>query len=210
MSKPYVMHRACPSDLPKVVALLDERKQWLHEWGSDQWNTGRAFDDRMANAVGRGDTWLLKDDGASIATLTITSEGDPDFWTAEELRAPALYLGKMASAVRRSGEGLGSLMLSWAQDWAARSGFYLLRWDVWRTNEQLQDYYRSIGGRYIRTVHAAHRPSGALFQIPARRIANLSDCVVTYSSTRTDPTGSDAFARALTIPRQGVDDQTDA
>jgi len=87
----------------------------------------------------------------------------------------------MASAVGRSGEGLGSLMLSWAQDWAARSGFDSLRWDVWRTNKQLQDYYQSIGGRYIRTVHADHRWSGALFQIPARRITDLADHVTTHS-----------------------------
>ena len=78
-------------------------------------------------------------------------------------------------------QGLGSLVLSWAQDWAARSGFDSLRWDVWRTNEQLQDYYRSIGGRYIRAVHAAHRWLGALFQIPARRITNLTDHVATHS-----------------------------
>jgi hypothetical protein len=97
------------------------------------------------------------------------------------LKEPALYLAKMASAVHRSGEGLGSLMLSWAQDWAARSGCDSLRWDVWRTNEQLQDYYRSIGGRYIRTVQAADRWSGVLFDIPARRITDLSDCVITYS-----------------------------
>jgi hypothetical protein len=72
-------------------------------------------------------------------------------------------------------------MLSWAQDWAARSGFDSLRWDVWRTNDELQGYYRSLGGHYLRTVPAAHRWSGALFQIPARRITDLSDHVITYS-----------------------------
>ena len=197
MSKPYVMHRAGPADLPEVMALLDERRRWLHERESDQWNTGREFDTRMANAVDRRNTWLLRDGGTSIATLTITSEGDPDFWTPDELNESALYLGKMASAVRRSGEGLGSLMLSWAQDWAARSGFDSLRWDVWRTNKQLQDYYQSIGGRYIRTVRAAHRWSGALFQIPARRIASLSDCVVTYSPSWIDPAVSNALLEVV-------------
>ena len=191
MSKPYVMHRADPADLSEVMALLDERKRWLQERGSDQWNTNRVFGARMGSAVDRQQTWLLRDDGASIGTLTITSEGDPDFWTPEELRAPALYLGKMASSVRRRGEGLGSLMFSWAQDWTARSGFDWLRWDVWRTNEQLQDYYRSLGGQYLRTVHASDRWSGALFQIPARRIAYLSDRVVTYSSSRTDSADSE-------------------
>ena len=151
----------------------------------------------MAHAISHRNTWLLRDDGAAIATLTLTSEGDPDFWTPEELSQPALYLGKMASAVSRSGEGLGSLMLAWAHDRATHSGFDSLRWDVWRTNEKLQDYYRSVGGQYIRTVHAAHRWSGALFAIPARRIPHLSERVITYSPEWTDPIGSDAFAGVL-------------
>ncbi len=181
MSKPYVMHRAGAADLPEVMALLDERTRWLRERGNQQWNTGRNFETGIIDAISRRNTWLLRDDGASIATLTLTSDGDPDFWTTDERREPALYLGKMASAVRRGGEGLGSLMLSWAQDWTARSGFDSLRWDVWRTNEQLQNYYRSVGGRYVRTVQVAGRWSGALFEIPATRIADLSDCVITYS-----------------------------
>jgi GNAT superfamily N-acetyltransferase len=178
MSKPYVMHWARLADLPEVMALLDERIRWLAERGSDQWNTGRAFGARMANAIDRHETLLLRDEGEPIATFTMTPEGDPDFWAPDELKESALYLGKMASAVRRRGEGLGSLLLSWAQDWAARSGFDSLRWDVWRTNRQLQDYYRSIGGQYIRTVHTAHRWSGSLFQIPAKRVCHLTDCVM--------------------------------
>ncbi|MBV9014005.1 MAG: GNAT family N-acetyltransferase [Pseudonocardiales bacterium] len=181
MSKPYGMDRADIGDLSEVMALLDERTRWLRERGHDQWNTGRDPKAYIINAIGRRNTWLLRDNGTSLATLTLTSQGDPDFWTLEELRQPALYLGKMASTVRRSGEGLGSLMLAWAQDLAARTGFDYLRWDVWRTNKQLQDYYRSLGGRYIRTVPAAHRWSGALFHIPARRIAGLSDHVITCS-----------------------------
>jgi GNAT superfamily N-acetyltransferase len=181
MSKPYVMHRAGTADLSEVMALLDERTRWLRERGNEQWNTGRNFETLIIDAIGRRNTWLLRDDGASLATLTLTSDGDPDFWTPKELREPALYLGKMASTLHRSGEGLGSLMLSWAQDWAARSGFDSLRWDVWRTNKQLQEYYRSVGGRYVRTVQTTGRWSGALFEIPARRIADLADSVITYS-----------------------------
>jgi GNAT superfamily N-acetyltransferase len=181
MSKPYVIHRASAADLPEVMALLDERTRWLRERGNQQWNTGRNFETGIIDSISQRNTWLLRDDGTSIATLTLTSDGDPDFWTPDELRESALYLGKMASAVRRSGEGLGALMLSWAQDWTARSGFDSLRWDVWRTNEQLQNYYRSVGGRYVRTAHVAGRWSGALFEIPARRIADLSDCVITHS-----------------------------
>lgn len=197
MTRPYVMHSANLSNLAEVMSLLNERIRWLHEQGSEQWNTGRDFEASIVDSIDRRDTWLLRDGDRSIGTLTLTPEGDPDFWTPEELRDPALYIGKMASAMRRRGESLGRLMLLWAQDWAARSGFDLLRWDVWRTNARLQDYYRSIGGRYIRTVHPAHRWSGALFQIPAGRIANLSDDVVTHSLTATANADYEAHAATL-------------
>lgn len=186
MSKPYVMHHAVPADLEDVMGLLDERIRWLRGRGSEQWNMGRDFRAKIVDSIDRRNTWLLRDSDAAIGTLTLTPQGDADFWTPEELRDPALYAGKMASAVCRRGEGLGQLMLSWAQDWAAQSSFNLLRWDVWRTNDQLQDYYRSVGGQYVCTVHPAHRWSGALFQIPARRIVNLSDDVVTSSLGATD------------------------
>jgi hypothetical protein len=90
VSKPYVMHWASPADLPEVMALLDERRRWLHEWGSDQWSPDRAFATRMAHAVDRRETLLLRDEGVSIATITVTSEGDPDFWTPDELKESAL------------------------------------------------------------------------------------------------------------------------
>jgi GNAT superfamily N-acetyltransferase len=194
VTKPYTMHRAGPADLGEVMALLNERIRWLHEQGSEQWNTGRNFRAKVIDSIDKRNTWLLRDGDDFIGTLTLSSEGDPDFWTPEELRDPALYVGKMASAVCRRGEGLGRLMLQWAQDWAARSGFDLLRWDVWRTNEELQGYYRSIGGQYLRTTHPAHRWSGALFQVPASRIADLSNDVVTHVPSPADHANEATFA----------------
>jgi hypothetical protein len=54
------------------------------------------------------------------------------------------------------------------QDHASKSGRDIVRWDAWRTNPQLQDYYRSIGAQHLRTVDVADRWSGALFEVPAK------------------------------------------
>jgi GNAT superfamily N-acetyltransferase len=167
MAKPYVIRRAVDDDLETVMWLLDQRISWLHARGSDQWNTGRSFRNRMVNNIVRGETWLVIDDERGIGTFSISADGDPDFWRPDELAESALYLGKMASDVARSGEGLGRLMVGWTRDWAARSGYALVRWDVWRTNPSLQDYYRSLGARHIRTVDVADRWSGALFEMDA-------------------------------------------
>jgi hypothetical protein len=85
----------------------------------------------------------------------------------------------MASKIERRGEGIGALMIRWTQDHAAKSGLDIVRWDAWRTNPQLQDYYRSIGARYIRTVDVADRWSGALFEMPAKVDGTLTEQLVT-------------------------------
>jgi predicted N-acetyltransferase YhbS len=105
--------------------------------------------------------------------------GDPDFWTPEELSDKAAYVSKMASKIERQGEGIGDLLVRWVQDWAARSALNVVRWDAWRTNPGLQEYYRSLGARHVRTVDVADRWSGALFEVPARQYPSLQDQVIT-------------------------------
>jgi acetyltransferase (GNAT) family protein len=179
MTKPYVMHQALHSDLNAVMALLDARIRWLRAKGSDQWSTGSTFRTRLTNNIEQGETWLLKDDNESIATITLSTLGDPDFWSPDELRERAIYVGKMASKIERNGEGIGALMIRWTQDYAAKLGLDVVRWDAWRTNPQLQEYYRSIGAHHIRTVDVADRWSGALFEMPARADASLVAQLVT-------------------------------
>lgn len=180
MAKPYVMRVAEPDDLDVVMGLLDARIRWLRERQSDQWSTGSTFRTRLTNHIERSETWLLEDNSEAVATITLGMEGDPDFWTPHELRERAIYVSKMASQVKRRGEGLGALMIRWTQDRAARAGLDFVRWDAWRTNSQLQDYYRSIGARYVRTVDVADRWSGALFEVPAKVDDALTVQLVTH------------------------------
>lgn len=178
MSKPYVMRMASMSDLDTVMELLDRRIRWLRERGSDQWSTGSTFRTRLTNNIHCGETWLLWDAADPVATSTISTTGDPDFWSPDELNDKAVYISKMASKLERSGEGLGALMIRWVQDWAARSSLDYVRWDAWRTNPQLQAYYRSLGAAYVRTVDVADRWSGALFEMPAQRDTELTRLIV--------------------------------
>lgn len=157
--------------------LLHRRIQWLRQRGSDQWSTGSTFRTRLTNNIACRETWLLWDEADPIATITVSTTGDPDFWDPDELHDKAAYVNKMASKIERRGEDIGALMIRWVQDWAARSGLEFVRWDAWRTNPQLQVYYQSLGARHIRTVDVADRWSGALFEMPAQRDQDLADLV---------------------------------
>lgn len=158
------MARAQADDLAVVMDLLDQRTAWLHERGSDQWST-REFKPLMQDAIAQGFTWLLRDEaGTAVATLTTNTVADPDFWNSNEIAQPAYYLSKLATAIQWKGHGIGKLLISWSAKYAREHGVNLIRWDVWRTNHGLQDYYRSLGAQHLRTVEVPGRRSGALFE----------------------------------------------
>ncbi|KAL4886447.1 hypothetical protein BJY04DRAFT_213213 [Aspergillus karnatakaensis] len=165
----FAMRQAEPSDLDTVLSLLENRVTWLHEKGTAQWQTS-IFHQRLASIISRGETWLLLDEAQTpvqaVGTVTVQTEGDPGFWYTHELQTPALYISKMATRVDRRGEGLGRLIVSWCSDFAARRGMVAVRWDAWRTNSKLHDYYVGIGARFLRM--AGDGDGNLLHPLPAR------------------------------------------
>jgi GNAT superfamily N-acetyltransferase len=157
---------ATGDDLDEVLALLNQAASWLHSRGLDQWPGGFGAD-RIAPLLDRGEVYLLHEDTAAIATVTVSRRGDTDFWTPAELAEPALYIAKLAVARDHAGNQLGELILRWTVDLAARQHLTWARLDAWRTNHQLHSWYRRIGWQQVRTVPLPHRNSGTLFQRPA-------------------------------------------
>jgi hypothetical protein len=158
----YTLTRATAADEPTVTGMLAERVEWLASRGLDQWGAKDPARS-IAATIAAGETWLLVDDvtGTAVGTLTMTTRPDRDFWHDH---VPALYLSKLATRVDQAGNGLGRLLVHAAYLYGQQHQVSLLRWDVWRTNTQLQDYYRDLGGELVDVVEVAGRNSGALFQ----------------------------------------------
>ncbi|MFC8273818.1 GNAT family N-acetyltransferase [Streptomyces sp. NPDC057271] len=151
------------ADLRTVIALWEHAATWLDERGIDQWQYPPR-EDRIKANIEAGECWVVEADGAPVATITLDEHADPDFWTAAEAAEPALYVHRMVVRRDVAGVNLGSSMLDWAGQQALRKGKQLLRLDAWRTNDGLQRYYADRGFAHVRTVEAADRSSGALFQ----------------------------------------------
>lgn len=168
------IRRANGDDLPAIIALRTESEKWLADQGIEQWTA--KWDDvgrrKLSDSVRRREAWVIKDGGRTIATVTLNTRPDLDFWHPE-VDGPALYLYKMLVSRKRSGEGVGVDILDWATDRAAKEGYPYLRLDVWRTNHALQHYYLANGFEYVRTEIVPGRDSGACFQRRAARISDL-------------------------------------
>ncbi len=77
-----VIGRASSADLAAVLEILDGAARWLHQQGIDQWPTGlpSLSPDRIAAQIQRGETYLISEDCAPIATIAVSAAGDPDYW----------------------------------------------------------------------------------------------------------------------------------
>lgn len=159
-----VIRRATPEDYTTVMTVLTERITWLRDQGRDQWTT-RDFHPVMTALIDQGQTWLLWEGDRPVATVTLTTIADTDFWTPAERAQPALYVSKLATSLAASGRGLGVEIMRWAYHYARSRSIPRLRWDVWRTNSALQQYYARCGFQPLRTARVAGRSSGVLYEL---------------------------------------------
>ncbi|MFC7331476.1 GNAT family N-acetyltransferase [Marinactinospora rubrisoli] len=166
---------ATPADLSDVVQLLNDAADRLADRGVDQWRRGWMTADRMRKMIAKGETFIVEDDGKAVATFSLSTIPDPDFWTPEEQSDPALYLAKLARD--KDSQGVGEWALNWALRHAARSGYNRVRLDAWASNHDLHEYYRSRGWRHLRTMLVPGRKSGALFEKCTERETMISTVV---------------------------------
>jgi GNAT superfamily N-acetyltransferase len=147
-----------------MVDLRREAEEWLAQRGIDQWTSkwntiGR---EKLRRATRQRRAWVV-DIGTDIAAGTVTLGGpDEELWHIDD--GPALYLYKMIVARRYAGCGIGSFIIEWALEQAARYGYPSLRLDTWPTNTRLLDYYKEQGFTLVRIEQIPGRDSGALFQ----------------------------------------------
>ena len=111
--------RAGGNDHDAIVRLIDGAAQWLRltqdtdQW-AHPWRSEEERSNRIRRDLARGRTWLLRDDGIAVATITADSEPCP-IWTAERQREPAVYARRLVVGRDHAGLGLGTALLDWAR-----------------------------------------------------------------------------------------------
>lgn len=166
---PFTVRAAEPSELSTVVELWEEAAAWLNERNIDQWQYAPRTA-RIEENLRAGEVFFVEDPSGVVATITLDSHADDDFWTAPEADEPAMYAHRMVVRRNASGSNLGSSMIDWASQRAQSNGAKWLRLDAWRSNDRLGDYYRGLGFTHLRTVPIEGRGSGALYQRPAGEV----------------------------------------
>ena len=103
--------RADENDHDAIVGLIDAAAQWLRRTkDTDQWAQPWRSEEDRSNRILRdltaGKTWLLRDDGIAVATITADPQDYP-LWPAERQREPAVYVRRLVVGRDYGGGGSG-------------------------------------------------------------------------------------------------------
>ncbi|WP_330335783.1 GNAT family N-acetyltransferase (plasmid) [Streptomyces sp. NBC_00536] len=164
-----ILVRAEEADLARLLKFRSDASAWLATLGTDQW--AKPFPaSHILSSIRRGQVYLAKDhpEKDAAATITLDRDADESLWTPDEVTQGAFYVHKLAVDRAHAGTGLGTRLLDWAGDEAARQGARWLRLDAWTTNTRLQEYYRAQGFTHVRTSRDPQVVSGWAAQRPSR------------------------------------------
>jgi GNAT superfamily N-acetyltransferase len=179
MTHTHTIRPATASDITAIFGLIGKAAQWLQaSKGTDQW--ARPWpnqadrDERIAQGIEHGLTWIAESNGSLLGTITYRQQGRDTLWTPEELSDPAVYVSRLIVGREHAGQGIGAALIDWAglrgiREWQAN----WLRVDVWTTNTALHGYYKEQRFTHLRTVPFETEweyPSAALFQKPSSDI----------------------------------------
>ena len=164
-----IIRSAVPDDLDEVIDLFRDASAWLAARGINQWQRDPRVE-QVRRDIAEGTVFVGQDDhtGEIVATVTVDTFADPDFWGPEDEPRSALYLHRMIVARPLAGRRLGHQLTEWIMQLAHALGYQRVRLGCWRSNTPLQRYYAAHGWRWVRTVDVPWRESGALFEMDVR------------------------------------------
>lgn len=135
---------ATEADLVDYLRIRDEAAAWMVSSGIEQWSPGELSEDALREWIGDGDFLAMNVDDMLVGGV-IVMWSDPVFWDHATDDDAGYIHGLLVDRQRRTGRGLGQLLLSFAEERIRDEGRNFARLDTVRTNARLNRYYRDAG-----------------------------------------------------------------
>ncbi|WP_063795691.1 GNAT family N-acetyltransferase [Paenibacillus sp. Soil750] len=140
----FSIRKAQIEDLDDIQKLFVEAAQWIQlSKGFTQWREDSFTKTYVTSFIHDQEVFVACQNGEIIGCFSIQ-------WQYEEIwgdlfHDDAGYVHRLVVARKYKGEGFGSRILTWSEDYIKNKGKGWLRLDCMADNPTLNDYYRSLG-----------------------------------------------------------------
>lgn len=144
MGKEYIFRRIERHEIPEMFQLILDRIKWMDEQKIEQWNVTeyhKAYPQSYYEEQWKlGRLFILAEKSSNeLVCAAVLTERDGSW----DDGAPAIYLHSFVSKVGE--RGVGSIFLSFVEEYALSNGKQYLRLDSARDNQGLGNYYGAHG-----------------------------------------------------------------
>lgn len=141
--------RATPEDLPRMLEIFEDGRRALAGRGVDQWQDGYPQRALLEADIANGDTWLLCDGAAIVATAAFCFGEDSSYAVlhggAWHTDGPYAALHRIAVADGQTGKGAAGKLYTHFEEMARKAGVSSLRVDTHRDNLVMQSFLQRRG-----------------------------------------------------------------
>lgn len=145
----YQFRQARPQDVDDIIAIIQDRIDWMDRQGLYQWNKTHYMQryprEYFLGRIQAGQFYLAcTPDGSPVGVMALLTE-DPR-WDGEQPKN-CYYVHHLASKV--AAKGAGRQMLAFCEQLSRQEGRQVVRLDCQQGNEKLNAFYEAMGYRYI-------------------------------------------------------------
>lgn len=145
----HVIVKAVMADLDDILALKEATKILLKQRGIDQWQHHNPSRAHFVADIDKGEFFLIRREEGLAAMAAIKAGNEPTYdiiyggpWGG---KPPYLTIHRLAVATSSLGQGLGEVMLRFAEDRARQQAVHVIRIDTHRDNQPAQRLFERMG-----------------------------------------------------------------
>lgn len=145
----FTFRQATPQDLPQMLQIVEEGREFLRLQGVDQWQKGDPNKAGLEKDIEAGEAWVLEQNGSIVATMALATGEEEDYRRllrgAWALNEPYISLHRFAVSQSLRHTGLSARLL-WEIENAckAREIFYI-RVDTHHQNRPMRRFLEKGG-----------------------------------------------------------------
>lgn len=138
------------SDIPPILSVLRAAVRDMEAEGTFQWDALYPTEAIVSLDINEGTLWAYEDEGVLKAIITLNEFQDQEYEDISWLchKGPHMVIHRLCVDPVFKGQGIGSLLVSFAEDYAKTNGYASIRLDAYSQNPRSLALYERLG--YVR------------------------------------------------------------
>ena len=155
-----LIRKSCAADLPSLMPIFEEARRTIAALGIDQWQNGYPSDEVILADIGLGQSYVCQIDSKICGSFAMLESGEPTYdkiydghWLTGDDSRDYIAIHRVAISVSSRGSGLSGKIISFASDFAQKSGRKSLRIDTHRGNAVMRRMLEKNGFIYCGIIY---------------------------------------------------------